>query len=153
MADLFTHLAAARVPAAFQRDRRLSALLVIGTFLPDVAAKGLYWVLRTDSDFTLPTHSILGLVVLSYAAALWIEERLRGRAFVAILAGGLIHVGVDLLKENLGMGSAYLFYPFSTRSYELGLIDPLDVVWLLPIDVLILVLAWIIERRRARVQQ
>ena len=58
MADLFTHLAAARLPAAFVRDRRIAALLVLGTFLPDLAAKGLYWVLRAPSPFIEPTHSL-----------------------------------------------------------------------------------------------
>ena len=104
MADLFTHLAAARVPAAFVRDRRIAALLVIGTFLPDLASKGLYWVARAgaETNFTTPTHTIAGLAILSYAAALFVEERLRRPAFAAILAGGLIHVAVDLLKDNLG---------------------------------------------------
>ena len=38
MPDLLTHYAAARVPALALRDPRLQALLVAGTFLPDVVA-------------------------------------------------------------------------------------------------------------------
>jgi membrane-bound metal-dependent hydrolase YbcI (DUF457 family) len=153
MADLFTHLAAARLPAAFVRDRRLAALLVIGTFLPDLVSKGLYWILRCADNFETPSHTLAGLALLSYAAALLVGQRLRRPAFAAIFAGGVIHLAVDLLKENLGAGSARLFYPLSIRSYELGLIDPLDVILLVPLDIAILWAAWALERRLRRVQQ
>jgi len=153
MADLLTHWAAAQLPAAFSRDRRIAALIVIGTFLPDLVSKGLFWVTRVEGDFTTPTHSLPGLVVLSYGAALFIEARLRRPAFFAILAGGWIHVAVDLLKDNMGMGAAHLFYPFSASHFELGLVDPLNVVLLAPIDLAILLLAWLLERRLRRVQQ
>jgi len=153
MADLLTHLAAARMPAAFVRDRRYSALLVIGTFLPDLVSKGLYWVTRAPGDFTVPTHSLAGLLVLSYGAALFVEERLRRGAFLALLAGGLVHVAVDVLKENMGMGNTYFFHPLSTYSFEIGLIDNLNVILLVPVDAAILILAWMLERRRRRVQQ
>lgn len=153
MADLLTHWAAAQLPAAFSRDRRIAALVVIGTFLPDLASKGLYWVLKSGGDFTIPTHTLPGLAILSYGAALFVEERLRRPAFLALLVGGLVHVAVDLLKDNLGMGASHLFHPFSTASYELGLIDPLNVILLVPVDVGILLLAWHLERRLRRVQQ
>jgi membrane-bound metal-dependent hydrolase YbcI (DUF457 family) len=151
MPDLFTHLATARLPAAFVRDRRIAALLVIGTFLPDLVAKGFMWVTRATDNFDAMTHSLLGLLLLSYGAALFIEERLRRPAFVALLGGGLLHVAVDLLKYNLGMGSATLFFPFSDRSFELGLIDPLDVIFLAPLAAVLLGIAWIIERKRSHV--
>jgi membrane-bound metal-dependent hydrolase YbcI (DUF457 family) len=152
MADLFTHLASARLPAAFVRDRRIAALLVIGTFLPDLASKGLYWILRCSDNFETPTHSLVGVLLLSYAASLLVEERLRRPGFAAILAGGVLHIAVDLLKNNMGTGSARLFYPLSPRSYEIGLIEPLDVVFLAPLNVVILWVAWAVERKR-RVQQ
>jgi membrane-bound metal-dependent hydrolase YbcI (DUF457 family) len=152
MADLFTHLASARLPAAFVRDRRIAALLVIGTFLPDLVSKGLYWILRCSDNFETPTHTLVGVALISYAASLMVEERLRRLGFAALLAGGVIHIAVDLLKDNMGTGSSRLLYPFSPRSYELGLIDPLDVVFLAPFNIVILWAAWSIERKR-RVQQ
>jgi membrane-bound metal-dependent hydrolase YbcI (DUF457 family) len=153
MADLFSHFAAASLPASAVRDRRIAALLVAGTFLPDLAAKGLYWVARAKSEFTEPTHSLAGLLLLSYGAALFVEERLRRDAFFAIFAGGVIHVLVDLLKDHLGMGAARLFYPFSTFSPELGLVDSLNVFQLIPFDLAALGIAWMIRRKVRRVQQ
>lgn len=148
MADLLTHLAVARVPAALVRDRHVSTLLILGTFLPDLAAKSLYWIAWASEDFVRPTHSLPGLLCLSYLAALFVEARLRRAAFAAFLAGGLLHVAVDMLKDTLDQGAVFFLYPFSTRGFEFGLVDPEDVIFFLPLDAALLVLAWFLERRR-----
>lgn len=152
MPDLLTHLAAARLPAACLRDRRLAALLVIGTFLPDIAAKGLYWVLKVPDLYDTPTHTLIGVLLISYAASLFLEERLRKAGFVALAVGGVIHVGVDMLKMSFGVGGAYFFYPFSTWHDSIELIDPINVTVLLPFDLAILAVAWVLERRLLRVR-
>jgi membrane-bound metal-dependent hydrolase YbcI (DUF457 family) len=151
--DLFTHLVAARFPGAFIRDRRLQALLVIGTFLPDLAFKGLYWVMQTRESFGASSHSILGVLLISYLSCLFLEEAIRRPGFVALAVGGLIHIAVDLMKYNLGAGACRPFLPFSLVGVELGWIDPENVVLLLPIDAAILVAALLLERRIARVRQ
>lgn len=153
MPDLFTHLVAARVPGAFLRDKRLQVLLVVGTFLPDIAYKGLYWVLQTRETFGAATHSFLGVLLISYLACLFVEEAIRRPGFVALAAGGVIHVLVDFIKFNLGAGSCRPLLPFSPAGFELGWIDPENVVFLIPIDAAILAVAWLLERRFARVQQ
>jgi membrane-bound metal-dependent hydrolase YbcI (DUF457 family) len=148
MADLFTHLAAARIPAAFLRDRRLQALLIAGTFLPDIVSKGLYWVARSGEAFIAASHSLLGLLLLCYAAAQLLDLPLRRAGFACLYAGSLVHLFLDLLKENLGIGALRPLLPFDARNLELGLIPVEDVVLLLPLDVALLALAWIFERRR-----
>jgi membrane-bound metal-dependent hydrolase YbcI (DUF457 family) len=153
MADLLTHFVAARVPGSLVRDGRLQALLVLGTFLPDITGKGLYWVLDNHSSCQLVTHSIAGLLLIAYLASLFVEEPLRRSGFLMMAAGGAIHVLVDLTKDNLGIGSALLFLPFSTRGTEFGWIDPENVVQLIPVDAAILAVLWLLERRSRRVQQ
>lgn len=153
MPDLFTHLVAARVPGAFLRDKRLQALLVIGTFMPDIAYKGLYWVMQTRETFGAATHSFVGVLLISYLCCLFLEEAIRRPGFVALAAGGMIHVLVDFIKFNLGAGSCRPLLPFSPAGVELGWIDPENVVLLIPIDAAILAVAWFLERRFARVQQ
>ena len=153
MSDLFTHLVSARVPGAFIRDRRLQALLVIGTFLPDLASKGFYWVLQARENFATATHTILGVLLVSYLACLFLDAALRKPGFALLTAGGLIHLLVDMMKDNQGSGSARLFFPFSTTGTEFGWIDPENVVLLIPLDAAILAAAWFLERRYARVQQ
>ena len=153
MPDLFTHFVSARVPGAFLRDRRLQALLVIGTVLPDLGTKGLYWVFRSGQPFAHVSHTILGVVVIAYLGSLFVDEALRRGAFLALMAGGWIHLVVDLIKFYMGNGSVALLLPFSPRAFEFGLIDPENVVYLLPIDAAILAVTWFFERRWARVQQ
>lgn len=152
MPDLLTHLVAARVPGTLVRDRRLQALLVIGTFLPDIVGKGYYWVLQNREAVHGMTHSIAGVLLVSYLACLLLEERLRRPGFAMLLIGGFIHVFVDLIKDNVGTGSAQFFLPFSIRGSEFGWIDPENVIYLIPFDAAILALLWLLERRRARVQ-
>ena len=152
MPDLLTHYAAARVPGLALRDPRLQALLVAGTFLPDVVAKGLYWIAQAPERFDGPSHSFVGLLPLCYLAALFVTVELRRPGFACLYAGALLHLLLDLLKENLGIGAGRLFLPFSVRSYELGWLPTEDVVHLLPLDLGVLMLVWLAERRRARVR-
>ena len=153
MPDLFTHLVAARLPGAFVRDRRLQALLIIGTFLPDLAAKGFVWILWSREEFAHASHSIIGVLLVAYLASLFIEESIRRPAFILLAAGGLIHIFVDLIKSYLGNGAVALFLPFTPEAFEFGLIDPENVIYLIPLDAAILAATWLLERRCARVQQ
>lgn len=153
MPDLLTHLASARAPAALLPDRHVRAALLLGVLLPDLLPKSLYWVARTPSDFLEPLHSLPGLLVLGYAVSLFFEESLRRSAFAALTAGSFLHVALDLVKDNLEIGSAGLFYPFSTRGFALGWIDPEDVILLIPAALAVLVLTHWAERRARRVPQ
>jgi membrane-bound metal-dependent hydrolase YbcI (DUF457 family) len=153
MADLFTHMVAARAPGVLIRDRRWVALLVIGTFLPDLASKGLYWILQAGDAYAVTTHSLLGVLAISYLACLFVEESLRPTGFVLLLLGGLIHLAVDMAKNNLGSGAVFPFLPFSDASFEWGWIDPENVVLLIPIDALILAAILLYERNRDRVRK
>jgi len=153
MPDLFTHYVAARAPGILVRDPRLVALLVIGTFLPDLVAKGLYWVFLTEETYLLATHSLLGVLLISYLACLFVDEALRRPGFAMLTLGGLIHLLLDMIKDNLGSGAVRPFLPFSPFALELGWIDPENVVLLVPIDAALLAAILLYERSRNRVRQ
>lgn len=153
MPDLLTHLASAAAPATFLRDRPTRIALLLGALLPDVVSKPLYWVTWSRMDFLEPCHSLPGLLILSYAASLFFEVPIRRRTFPALYAGSLLHVALDLMKDNMGTGSASLFYPFSTQVFELGWIDPENVIALAPAALALWGLAFWIERRVRRVPQ
>ena len=148
MSDLFTHYASARLASAGLRSRDAGTFVVLGTFLPDLVSKGLYWVLLASSDFDDPSHSIAGLALLCYLASLFTPEPGRAAAFGALYAGALLHVFVDLFKDNLGAGAARPLLPFSTWGVEFGWIDPENVVLLIPFALLAIGLARFIEQRR-----
>lgn len=152
MPDLLTHWAAAAVPATALRDRRLQALLVLGTFLPDLGSKGLHHVARAPVYFDDPTHSFAGLLLLCYGACLLLEPALRKGGFAALYAGAALHLLLDLAKDNLGGGGMRLLLPFSLAEFELGLIRSENVVYLLPLDVLVLLACFLVDRRRRAVR-
>lgn len=152
MPDFLTHVAAARVPGVFLRDRRVQALFILGTFMPDLVAKGLWWIVRAPMNFNVPSHSLPGLLAVSYLACLFLEERRRPAAFVALYLGGVLHVAVDLIKNNIG-AVAYLLYPFSMTGSKLGWVNPENVVLLAPLNIALLLVLWIAERRVARVRR
>jgi hypothetical protein len=153
MPDLFTHFVTARAPGVFVRDRRMVALLAIGTFLPDLASKGLYFILQAGEHFPAPSHSIAGVLAMSYLACLFIDASLRQKGFVMLALGGLIHLLVDMTKDNLGVGAVFPFLPFSTFTMEFSWIDPENVILLAPLDAALLVAILLYERRRDRVRQ
>ncbi|HYF00298.1 MAG TPA: metal-dependent hydrolase [Planctomycetota bacterium] len=148
MPDLLTHWAAAQVPATTLRDRRLQALLVLGTFLPDIGAKGLHHVARAPTYFEDPTHSLAGLLLLCYGACLFLEPGLRKGGFAALYAGAAIHLVLDLAKDNPGDGGMRLLLPFSGVEFELGLVASENVIYLLPFDALVLLACFLVDRRR-----
>ena len=150
MSDLFTHFAAARLPSAFLRDRRHQALVLAGTFLPDIGNKGLHFVAQASERFVTPCHSLVGLLLLCYIGALLLEQPLRRAAFACLYGGALLHVFVDLFKENIGLGALNPFLPFHTVAVEFGWIPMEDVVLLLPLDVGVLLLAWALRRKLHR---
>ena len=152
MPDLLTHLAVARAGGAWLRDRRVLALFVIGTFLPDLVAKGLGRLAAAHSDFAIPSHSAIGLIPLCYLAALFIEARIRRAAFGALYAGALVHVAVDLIKFNLGAGAGYPFAPLWAGGVELGWIAGENTLFLMPLNAAVLLAVWAAERRRAHVE-
>lgn len=153
MPDLFTHYVAARVPGTLVRDRRLLVLLIVGTFLPDFVSKGLYFLLQCGDKYPAASHSILGVVLTSYLACLFVAETLRRPGFVMLCAGGLIHICVDMVKDNMGAGTVHPLLPFSPIGIEFGWIDPENVVLMIPVDAAVLALVLLFERSRPRVQQ
>lgn len=152
MADLLTHLTTAQIPGTFLKDRRVAVLFVIGTFMPDIVSKGLYWVTRAHSDFTIPGHSLVGLALLAYLSALLVEVDLRRPAFWALFLGAMLHVGVDHVRDNLGWGTAHVFYPFTTASFELPWVHPENLPLLIPIDLAVLGVLWLATRKKADVR-
>lgn len=152
MPDLLTHWAAAAVPATALRDRRLQAVLVLGTFLPDVVSKGFQGIVQAPSYFGDPSHSFLGLILLAYGSSLFLEASWRKAGFVAIYAGAFLHVLLDMVKDNLGGAGMRVFTPFSLAPVELGLIYTQNVIYLLPLDVLVLLACFLVDRRRRAVR-
>lgn len=147
MADLLTHYVSARVAGVGLRDRATAMVFALGVFYPDLLGKPLGWIPWLPDLVEAPTHSPVGLIFACGAACLLFAPDFRRRAFWALYAGSLLHVFVDLLKSYLGRGAVMLLHPFSTRGFELGLYRTEDVFYLLPANLGILAILWVVGRR------
>lgn len=137
MADLLTHYVSARLPGSFVADPCARATLALGVFLPDLISKPME---HSGLPFLswAPSHSALGAFFVAWALAMLFAEDFRFKAFATLFIGQLLHIAVDLGKDSLGFGSAFVLLPFSTATHDLGLYTSQHVFWFLPGNLLVL---------------
>ena len=128
MADLLTHYVSARLPGSFLGDPCARATLALGVFLPDLIGKPMEAVNGMPFLASAPSHSALGAFFVAWALAMLFAEPFRFKAFATMFAGQLIHIALDLGKDSLGLGSAFVLLPFSTATHDFGLYTSQDVL-------------------------
>lgn len=157
VADLITHACLALLLKRGQRALRPATALHLSSFaagsvLPDLLGRLPAEVFSLIQRHTGPLpplllhgwepfHLPVGMVITSVGLAALFTPRQRLAVFSNLLAGMLLHLGVDLLQDHAGAGYL-LLYPLSTRPYELGLIGTELTVWLVPGLVAATALAW-----------
>lgn len=132
MPDAVAHLVTARLAAVPVRRPDLRALLYVGVIWPDILSKGTQGVLRAPPGFEAPSHSFAGLAVACLAFALLFAPGRRREAFFMLMAGSVLHLALDLLKDYGITSGLILFFPFSTRGFSLGLFRSEDGALLIP---------------------
>lgn len=148
MADALSHIVTARITGLGSRDADVRLLLCVGVVLPDILEKFLVVVGGAPPFYALPTHTVAGIVLISYLFALLFEEVLRRAVFVAFLAGGMLHLVLDCFKDNVGPPSEYALFPFWDGGLEMGAYRTEDVVYALPVNLAILLGLFFVVRRR-----
>jgi len=157
MADLLVHYAVSRTAAAGAGRRIvLAECLLLGAVLPDILAKPFNVVFQLGWA-TTTTHSPIPWVAVAYVAAHLFRSPHRPAAFLGVLLGGWLHIGVDLLRETMGMGAISLLFPFSREFYQLGGLyyseDSLRFApWMLGLVLLMEGWAWRQRRKEAQKQ-
>ncbi len=132
MADLVTHILSAQWVALAKRQPRPQTAFVVGVMLPDLIANVPILILRAAEPllpwprpFWLPDalsslHSpILYALLCSWLCA-WLPATTRRRVFVALLSGGFLHIGVDLLQGHVVPGAYYPGFPLIRQPWTLG---------------------------------
>ncbi len=131
MADIATHYLLARIPTS-RFPKPLQMAVVFGTVLPDILSHGLDLLMESPRYYGVPSHSILGTLLYAYLASFLFEEKIRGRAWGLIWVGALLHVLIDLCKDNLGAGTLPVFFPFSMERLSFSLYEPLSWIGTVP---------------------
>ncbi len=132
MPDLLTHVATGYLARGAAPKRLHPGVLILGVILPDIVTRPIYIVWPDAYWFVKPLHTPLGLVLLSLAVSGLFVPRDRQRALINLLAGSGLHLALDLLQKHLVGGYALLF-PWTWKSWEIGLIWPEQTLWLLPV--------------------
>lgn len=143
MPDLAVHIAAASVirRALPEGPGRLAVL--IGTALPDIAYKFLNLGLQLPGDVAMPTHTPVGVLLMSYGVCLLFQEKERPAVFAGLLLGGLIQLLLDGCKANLGAGAIRLAFPFSWEAYGFELFQSENGIYFtIPAILIALLLEW-----------
>lgn len=139
MPDLITHCSVAYFFKWIFRDKLI--LFILGTILPDLLTRGIFIIFPSLVAFLLPMHTPFVLIFVCYFLCLFFEEGIRKGIFIALLSGSYLHLFLDFFQIHVGEEEYSWFFPFSWKSYEIGLFWPEASVLSIPFWlVLILVL-------------
>lgn len=140
MADSLTHLAVGYLGGKATPDGPTRVLFYLGNLLPDIVFKAIYYITLTSTWYCEPSHSPIMLVLICYLMAHLFEERMRKRAFSALLLGSFCHIFVDAFKTYLGEGVILWAFPFSFDRFEFGLLKPYQTIYLMGAGLIVIVL-------------
>jgi len=150
MPDLGTHLAVGYLLAPARRLRPAAAVLfLVGCTWPDLLTRMPQVVVDAVSleagrhllEFLRPLHSPLPYLLVCYLCSVLFVPALRGTAFRALAAGGLLHMALDFLQipgfdpgfQEVSSPNYVWLFPFSRRDFQWGLFGPEASLYALPI--------------------
>ena len=153
MPDLITHTAVAYFilrPKIFARYR---VIFYLGTILPDLISRPIYILFPKIVDYTIATHTpVFSLLVCLLLTQLF-AQKIQRVVFLYLACGGALHFLLDILQRHLATGYTLLF-PFSWKSFEIGLVWPEQTVTLIPFWIAAIIIfesiAWIWTKKQNR---
>lgn len=146
MPDLVTHFCTACVTARMVRIR-FFALFALGVILPDLLSRPFHILFPALFWYLTPFHSPLVCVLYCALFSLFLAPGLRLAGFFSLLAGAGLHLLFDLFQVQL-CPAYYWFFPFSWRSFWLGLFWPEQALFFLPATILLTALICLMTRSR-----
>jgi len=153
--ELITHGSVAFLLKALNR-RPWTPLFLAGTVLPDLLARvpGSVLVEVHDRIHPLPeallyapevAHLPAGIVLWSLAFSFLFPEKDRLAICWNLLAGGLLHILLDLMQRH--EGAAYtLFFPFHHDPFQFGWFGTEATVLFAPVLAVLAVVTWRVRR-------
>jgi len=148
MPDLATHILSVYFGRYAKGVGRYFPALLIGAVLPDLArgvgavmAPHFYWAWAA-------LHTPFMLLPVCYLLSMCFQYRCRRGVFLAMYAGSLLHLALDLLQRHIGGASYIVGFPFTWKSFELGLFWPESSLLVMPFLVAGVVAFELIRRHR-----
>jgi len=137
MPDLITHTLFV-YPFKYRYKKALLFIL-FGTILPDVLGR-IAGVFIPASPivgwYQLSIHTPFSMIFFIYAFSFLFFQEERKNVFIFLTLGTFIHFFLDFFQKIISLGNLWLF-PFSFKSFQVGIIWPDDTIFLIPILILI----------------
>jgi hypothetical protein len=132
MPDLLTHVAIAYGVQRCSSKLFSTSWFLVGTILPDVMTRPFNILFPSMNWFFMPFHTPAGFLLLSALISEFFSASMRRLVFLSLVGGAFLHLFLDLFQKHSG-GGYYLFFPFSWRKFEFGLISPEASLYLFPV--------------------
>lgn len=144
MPDLITHCLASRI-LVLGRLKKYLPLFITGTLLPDVLSRVPHLFLQGcyRCSWSLAVlHSPLPLLLFILIISLLFKN--KKQALGALFLGMFFHLFLDSFQRHIG-GSYYWFFPFSFKTWEIGLFWPEASLHFIPPLLLITIIIYSLE--------
>ena len=132
MPDLVTHFTIAYCASRPEKWAQYRIFFYMGTILPDVVSRPFYILFPSAYYYVYSLHSPVMVGLLCVLLSLFFENGLRKTVLSASLAGAGLHFILDLMQNHI-LDAYYWLFPFSWKTYDLGLFWPEDSLRLVPL--------------------
>ncbi len=149
MPDLLTHYTAAYFLTRSSAFSRFRSLFYLGTILPDIISRPIYILVPKLAVYTVAMHTPVFLLFLSLFLTEFFQNDIKKNARNYLFMGILLHLALDLLQKHL-VGGYFWFFPFSWKTFEIGLFWPEAPLQFAPVWVLLILLTEAIYYIRKR---
>ncbi len=138
MPDLVTHFAAAYFLKIPDRWSRFRVPFYIGALLPDLLARPLSILYPPVSYTVYSLHTPIVSLIVCLLITQFFEKEIRSGVRINLLLGTFLHFGLDIFQKHITI-SYYWLFPFSWKSFELGLVWPEDSLKAVPVLVILMI--------------
>lgn len=128
MPDWISHILIALIICEIFKIKKKS-LVVLGSLLPDMLGKlsllNLFTKVPEGFFFwiTVPFHTPIGLLLMTLIICPIFKYNQK-KVFSLITTGWVLHLLADLTNKHLVYSPMFLLFPFSWKTYELGILWP-----------------------------
>jgi len=150
MPDLLTHYTAAYFVSRSSAFSRFRAIFYLGTLLPDIISRPFYIFVPQLAVYTVAMHTPVFIIFLCLFLTELFQSAVKVPVRKYLFGGVLLHFVLDLFQKHLVDGYFWLF-PFSWKSFEIGLFWPDAPLKFTPVWILLIFLteyAYYIKKRK-----
>ena len=152
MPDLITHFAAAYILKTPSRWSRFRVPFYLGAILPDLLSRPFYILYPPATYIVYSLHTPVISAVICLLIAQFFEGEIRSRVRTNLLLGITLHYGLDLLQKHV-IVPYFWFFPFSWKTFELGLFWPEDSLQLVPVWISLVLIIEVILQVKKRIRK